>query len=75
MILLLVLNVLWNGLGNIVVGDKRGWGYGFLNWVFVILSIFTLWIPCLLFYAYCGFQGYEYLRAPKTAPAPPIPTT
>lgn len=62
MILLLLFNVLWNGLGNIVVGDKRGWGYGFLNWVFFVLSFFTLWVPCVLFFAYCGWEGYEHLR-------------
>lgn len=65
MILLFVLNFLWNGLGNIAVGDKRGWAYGFLNWIFVIISIFTLWIPCLGFFAYCGYQGYTYLRNEK----------
>jgi len=33
-LLMLALNVLWNGLGNLAVGDKRGWKYGFANWVF-----------------------------------------
>jgi hypothetical protein len=65
MILLLCLNVLWNGLGNLAVGDKRGWGYGFLNWVFFIASIFTAGIPCILFFAYCGYQGYQYLSRPQ----------
>lgn len=62
MILLFVLNILWNGLGNLVVGDRRGWGYGFLNWVFFIVSIFTFGLPCIGFYAYCGYQGYCFLR-------------
>ena len=60
--LLLALNFLWNGLGNIAVGDSRGWGYGFFNWIFFVIGYFTLFIPTILFYAYCGYQGYEYLR-------------
>jgi hypothetical protein len=62
MAVLLAFNFLWNGLGNIVVGDRRGWGYGFLNWVFIVVGWFTLFIPTVLFYAYCGYQGHEYLR-------------
>jgi hypothetical protein len=62
MILLLVLNFLWNGLGNLAVGDKRGWTYGFGNWVFFIISIFTFGVPCMAFYAYCGHQGHTYLK-------------
>jgi RNA polymerase subunit RPABC4/transcription elongation factor Spt4 len=58
----LALNFLWNGLGNIAVGDRRGWGYGFLNWIFLVVGWFTLFIPTVLFYAYCGYQGHEYLR-------------
>ena len=63
MIMLLCLNFLWNGLGNIAVGDKRGWGYGFLNCVFFGVGFFTAFIPVLFFYAYCGYQGYQFLRA------------
>ena len=59
---LLALNVLWNGLGNIAIGDRRGWGLGFLNWVFFILSLFTLFVPALAFYAVCGYLGYDFLR-------------
>ncbi len=62
-IMLLCLNVLWNGLGNVAVGDKRGWGYGFLNCVFFGVGFFTAFIPVLFFYAYCGYQGYQFLRA------------
>jgi hypothetical protein len=58
MFLLLCLNILWNGLGNLAVGDKRGWRFGFVNWVFFVASVFTAGIPCILFFAYCGYQGY-----------------
>jgi len=70
MILMFCLNVLWNGLGNLAVGDKRGWGFGFANCLFFIVSIFTAGIPCILFFAYCGYQGYQYLsHAQAAAPA------
>jgi hypothetical protein len=62
MILLLGLNLLWNGLGNIAIGDTRGWGYGFLNLVLFALSIFTMGIPCIVWFAYCGWRGYEFLK-------------
>jgi hypothetical protein len=62
MILLLVLNILWSGLGNIAIGDKRGWGFGFFNWVCFVASFFFFGVPCILFFAYCGFKGYQYLQ-------------
>jgi ribosomal protein L40E len=62
MILLFIGNVLWSGLGNLMIGDQRGWAYGFLTWIFFVLSWFTLGLPCVLFFAYCGWQGYEFLR-------------
>jgi hypothetical protein len=61
MAILLVLNVLWNGLGNLAIGDKRGWQYGFLNLLFFALSFVTVGIPCILFFAYCGYAGYQFL--------------
>jgi len=64
MAILLALNFLWNGLGNLAIGDKRGWAIGFLNWIFVAIGFFTLWIPPLLFYAYCGYAGYKFLGTP-----------
>lgn len=67
MILLLALNVLWNGLGNIAIGDKRGWGFGFFNWVCFVASFFFFFIPCILFFAYCGFKGYQYLQSQSQA--------
>lgn len=58
---LLLLNCLWNGLGNLAIGDKRGWVWGFFNWVVLAIGFFTFWIPCLLFFAYCGYAGYQFL--------------
>lgn len=65
--MLLILNVLWNGLGNIVIGDRRGWGWGFLNWLFFIASVWMLGLPCIAFYIYCGVKGYEFLKSEATS--------
>jgi hypothetical protein len=62
---LILLNVLWNGLGNLAIGDKRGWTYGFFNWIVFALSFVTVGIPSLLFFAYCGYAGYQFLLAQK----------
>jgi hypothetical protein len=68
MAILILLNVLWSGLGNLAIGDKRGWGFGFLNWVVLVVSWFTLFIPSVLFFVYCSIQGYTYLQS-KSAEA------
>jgi hypothetical protein len=59
--MLIVLNILWNGLGNLAIGDKRGWAFGFFNWIVFALSFVTVGIPALLFFAYCGYAGYQFL--------------
>jgi len=69
MAILLCLNFLWNGLGNLAIGDKRGWGFGFFNWIIVAIGFFTLWIPPLLFFAYCGYVGHQFLVAPNVQEA------
>ena len=63
------LNVLWSGVGNLAVGDKRGWGFVFINIVVFALSFFTLFVPCLLFFAYCCYAGYQYLIGIEAAGA------
>lgn len=73
MIVLLTFNFLWNGLGNIIIGDKRGWGYGVLNWLVVALSFFTMWVPCLVFFAGCCWQGYLFLHTQQRLLVPPVP--
>lgn len=69
MILLLILNALWNGLGNIAIGDKRGWGWGFANCLIFALAIFTAGVPAMIFFAYCGFEGYKFLAAKSSREA------
>ncbi len=64
------LNILWSGIGNIVVKDKRGWWFGIINIFVFLLSImasrmfeepgFMLFV--VLFYAYCNYLGYLFLR-------------
>ena len=58
---LLILNCLWNGLGNLAIGDKRGWGWGFFDRVVFALSFVTIGIPSILFFAFCGYAGYQFL--------------
>lgn len=70
-ILLVIGNVLWSGLGNLLVGDKRGWGFGFFNWVVIVVSIYTAFVPAILFFAFCSWQGYEYLRTHQVASGAP----
>jgi hypothetical protein len=72
MVILLVLNFLWNGLGNLAVGDKRGWSFGFINWVVFAISFFTAWIPSLLFFAYCGYAGYQFLLTKESNITPAL---
>jgi len=61
MAVLIGLNILWNGLGNLAIGDKRGWAFGFVNWIAVALSFIMVGIPLILFFAYCGYAGYQFL--------------
>ena len=61
MIILIVLNILWSGVGNLAVGDKRGWGFLLINIVVFTVGLFMLGIPILLFFGYCCYSGYQYL--------------
>ena len=63
MVLLLFANFFWNGLGNLAIRDRRGWGYVLANILFFVIGLFTAFIPTLLFYAFCGYQGYLFLRS------------
>lgn len=60
---LIIGNVLWNGLGNLLIGDRRGWKWGFQNWGLVFISIFTFGIPCILGCIHFSLQGYEFLKS------------
>jgi len=62
-LILLFLNVLWNGVGNLVVGDKNGWHYVFFNVVIFVISLATYFIPSLLFFFYCCYHGYIHIES------------
>jgi hypothetical protein len=65
--LLILVNVLWSGLGNLSIGDKRGWAFMLANILFFIISLFTFFIPSLLFFAYCCYAGYQFLIAAEAS--------
>jgi hypothetical protein len=58
---LFVLNALWNGLGNVAVGDKRGWLYMLFNIIMFIGAFFTFGIGLIAFYVYCGAKGTKFV--------------
>jgi len=63
--MLLILNALWNGFGNVVVGDRRGWRYALYNVALFAIGFFTVFVPVVLFYVYCAYEGYQYLNQPS----------
>jgi hypothetical protein len=69
MILMLALNFLWSGIGNLAVGDKRGWGFMLVNVVIFVVGFFTLFIPVILFFVYCSYTGYQFLTRLESAPS------
>jgi len=69
MALLIGLNVLWSGIGNVAIGDKRGWGFMFMNIIVFIVSIFTAFVPSLLFFAICSYAGYRFLSESRVSAA------
>jgi hypothetical protein len=77
--LLLMLNIIWNGLGNVAVGDERGWIYVFINvWLFIfprfVIHVGLLgYVPILGYYAYCGFKGYKYISKSTKSPSVDVP--
>ncbi len=66
MAIVLVCNFLWAGLGNLMVGDKRGWPYGFTTWVWYIL-VFVVppvgIIMGIVWFCYCSKKAYEYVNS------------
>lgn len=71
MILLIVLNVPWPGLGNLAVGDPRGWKFLLICIPICLLGFFTAWVPVILFFAYCCYEGYQFLLK-AAAPSSPM---
>jgi len=59
--LMVFLNVLWCGLGNVAIGDKNGWTYVLLNIPILIASFFTFFIPSIAFFFVCWFQGWQHI--------------
>lgn len=60
-------NFFWPGLGNILVGDGRGWGYGFLTWLFVLIAAATGGIGAvalIVWYVVASQKGQAYLNQP-----------
>jgi RNA polymerase subunit RPABC4/transcription elongation factor Spt4 len=72
---LVIGNILWNGLGNILVGDARGWWYAIGNCFVFFISLFTYGIPCIIYCISCCAKGFEYLgrqAEPKIPSAQPV---
>ena len=64
---LVIGNILWNGLGNLLIGDQRGWKWGFINWILIMASLPTLGIPCILGVIYFSIKGHEFIKARQAA--------
>ena len=65
-------NFFWPGLGNIVIGDRRGWGYGLLSLVFVVITAVTAGIgvvALIVWYFVVSQKGQAYLNQPLVAAA------
>lgn len=62
MVILVLLNILWAGLGNICIGDKRGWLFGILTWLFLVIAIYTAGITLLLYFIAVTYAGYTFLQ-------------
>lgn len=62
LVLMIVLNIFWNGLGNLAIGDNRGWALGFFNWLVLAVAYFTVGLSMPIYWAYCCWVGYRYLQ-------------
>ncbi len=64
MLLLVVLNAVWNGLGNVIVGEWAALAAMFIN-LFLVVGLFRGFPPSFLllplFTVYCDYQGYKFL--------------
>jgi len=48
-------------LGESCHRRQESWALGFVNWIVVALSFVMIGIPSILFFAYCGYAGYQFL--------------
>lgn len=62
MAILLVLNCFWAGLGNLAVGDQRGWSFGFATWLAIGLSFLIPVLPLLAWFAFASYLGYQFIQ-------------
>jgi len=67
--LMTMLNMLWCGLGNKVIGDKKGGTFMLLNIPILVASFFLAFIPSLAFLIYCGIHGWQHIVSQRTPSA------
>ena len=64
MLLVIVLNAVWNGLGNLVLGEWAALVVMLPNF-FLVVGLFRGFPPCFLLLprltVYCDYQGYKFL--------------
>ena len=72
MILVIVLNAAWNGLGNVVLGEWAALGVMFINF-FLVVGLFRGFPPCFLLLPlltiFCDYEGYKSLARKAKAAA------
>jgi hypothetical protein len=61
-IVLVLGNLFWAGLGNILIGDERGWNFGMFTWIAVVLAFFTGGVSIFAWGAYCITRGSNFLN-------------
>jgi hypothetical protein len=73
MVMLVGANLLWPGLGNLLIGDSNGWAYGVIYWLVAAISLFTFGIPALIYFIIACVTGREFLKRqlqPQTVAVP-----
>jgi hypothetical protein len=65
MMSVIVGNLFWAGLGNLLVGNKEGWKFGLLTWIFVVMIALAAPIGAIGYFVwmiYCDVKAYEFLQ-------------
>lgn len=65
MMSVIVGNLFWAGLGNLLVGNKEGWKFGLATWIFVVMIALVPPIGAigyLVWMIYCDVKAYEFLQ-------------
>jgi hypothetical protein len=58
-------NLVWPGLGNLIVGDKGGWTAGFVTWVVILIVVSSvgLLLPLIpLWYLVVSIAGHRFVN-------------